>query len=197
MKLKEILKEDEMPKSVSDFLEKYNVTGISSATSSPDRANIIYEGGKLKPAASNIVRMDVGSYNVDNKKDFDGFPCEIEGFDRIDFSNLQFESLKQVPNVKHALIFFGCTFKSFKGAENLSSTSFCVINKDFKVNQEPIGVLPFVKSKIEDIDLTDIVDDMDVGQKLTSALNEFCEKHDIIDCQTDLIDAGLEEWAKL
>lgn len=115
--------------------------------------------------------------------------------DYIMFENYTFDNFEDLPNVKK-LAFRDCTFKSLKGIENKSILRVIQFGAKDPEDMFDCGVLRLLKAP----DLQNCTSlsggDPKMG-KLCSIIDDHFQHRDMVEAQSDLIDAGLEEFAKL
>lgn len=123
----------------------------------------------------------------------EGISPESWNVSRLVFENYEFKDFEEVPDVQ-VVLFKECVFKSLKGIEkkhNLVNISFGGADPKYILE---CGVLRIFKSTAEVC--------MSINAKskmadLCRIITEHLKHKDTVEAQSDLIDAGFEEYAKL
>ena len=205
------------PKRINGYLNANN-SEFTSWENAPDFADEVYLNLANFETLEGII--DSKSYTLTNckAKDLKGLPANVDYLRIYFFKNLS--SFSGLPNVKAELHIMGCDSLNFPnepvgitidGHHNLISkcesiTNFKDVHKTFKSITGGLSILECknVKShilgflKIEG--LSNIFADKcnDNFEKAIEILNRHVKgDKDILNCQNELIDAGLEEYAQV
>lgn len=197
MKFKEFLKESAVSKDAFAAWKKQleiNLAGHPGKVIAED-GKILIDGSGDKLSIFSVTDSGKNSKwsSPFSSSDWDS-ATKVVKFVRIDFPNFQ-----NLPDVE-ALHFERCTIDSIKGIEQLhklEALDFVVMDGP----QKPFGVLRFLKlPNLNEISIRDTgwfktpEAEADFEHIIQTQLNG---DRDIIACQTELIDAGFEEWAEL
>lgn len=204
MKLNEILKPSELSPAVREYFKKYQVGGADNVGrhKEPTLELLYFKDGKLvhdRPGYGTSTYLSIGP-KTGPLIPWEKFPLEIDGhpFMYIKFNNIIFDDLIDLPVA--SLHFTNCIFKSFKGVDTLKNeiSTFQIYNEDLS-RQKPVGILSLAKLSTPDGCAPNVEYMNTDGKKLQDILVKYYwrDLKTIVELQSELIDAGLDEYAKL
>lgn len=196
---------------LTDYLRDYEV-------------NAMLKNGELMKSLLNIFDVksarlldDVVKVNICQKLDgnepvkfewpFGGAKLEVMSVGLISFimktgmvpRQFRVEGWSDFPESLHRLVFHGTIVSSLKGIERLQSLEELILNgavrRPFQL--EELGVLRLLK--LPKLKMLGVSYDGEYKRQhdALSIVKKHLELKDIVACQSELIDAGLEEYAKL
>jgi len=167
-------------------------------------AQLKYQNGRI--VKYDILKSSGSSYKLNGftkaehlsgpKRKFEGpqgIPPTAWSVSRMVFENYEFEDYEDVPDVQ-VVLFKDCVFKSFKGIEKKRQ----LVNISFGGHDPKdvleCGVLRIIKSQAQ---VCMGINNQTEMSKLCHIISDNLKDKDTVEAQSQLIDAGFEEYAKL
>lgn len=194
MRFKQFLKEAVSNKEMNEWFRQYELEAFASGQ--PRRVyQDIYDNG----IEENISELGIGVESGDIT--WKPLLQSDEWGNIVTFNFLKMvgrhtiKNFSDIPNVKN-LSFNDCTIESLNGAEKLSEVQYIAIEAWCHFNG---GLLKFLKMpNLREFHIGNFIGDNNLEQALAIVKKHVEDgENDIVSCQTDLMDANLEEFAKL
>jgi len=195
MRFKQYLKEAVSNKEMNEWFRQYEVEAYINHTRMVQSYHYIYDNG-IQDDISDIYFSTISgdtTWNPPIRSDEWG---KITTFQFLKNTGRQtVTSFESIPNVK-SLYFDDTTIKSLKGVDNLSEVNFIGIGSWVKFE---CGLLRLLKMpNLRRLDLSNFLGDQPLEDALEIVKKHVEDgEHDIVACQTELMDANIEEYAKL
>lgn len=196
MRFKQYLKEAVSNKEMNEWFRQYDVEAYDTSNLLVSSYHYIYDKGEISPSIAEVnISVDSGDVTWKPPLTSDEWGNIISFSFSKNVGRHTINAFSDLPNVKN-LSFNDCTIKSLSGAEKLTEVQYIEIRAWCEIQG---GLLRLLKMpNLREIDMRNYLGDQPL-EKALDIVKKHVEdgEHDIIACQTELMDADLEEYAKL